>query len=341
MAAVIDAIDFARTLIDIPSPSEEECAVGEFLRDELARLGYAVRPQAVTERRFNVFALAGERPRVVLNSHIDTVPPWFASREDDENLYGRGACDTKGVIAAMVAAGERLRQRGIRDFAFLFVVGEETDSIGAKIANVELAQLGSKYVLVGEPTELKFARASKGALTAIVHFDGVAAHSAYPERGDSAVKKMFAAVSAIENTDWGSHELLGQATVNVGVVRGGEKPNIVPATAECELMFRTVGDHEEVRAKLEKLVGRFGGRIIHARGNAPQFMLVPDGAPSTIIAFNTDVPHLGNLGKPLLFGPGSILDAHGAGERIAKRDLVAAVETYCDTVIALLEGRVA
>jgi acetylornithine deacetylase len=332
---MIDPIALARELIDIPSPTGEERAMGEALERTLSRLGFTVKRHDVERDRFNVFASAGGRPRVVINSHIDTVPPWFASREDGEKIHGRGACDTKGVIAAMVAAGERLVAQGIRDFAFLFVVGEETDSVGAKSANVEFAKLGSEFVIVGEPTQSKFARASKGALTAFIHFNGVAAHSAYPERGDSAIKKMLAAISMIESTDWGSHEILGRATVNVGVVRGGEKPNIVPAEAECEMMFRTAGDHEAVRAKLQHLISRFGGRITLARGNAPQFMVVPDGAPSTVVAFNTDVPHLGNLGKPLLFGPGSILDAHGANECILKRDLIAAIDVYCDTVARL------
>jgi acetylornithine deacetylase len=331
----MDPIAFARKLIDIPSPTENEKAVGEFLDAELSRLGFEVLRYAVTDSRFNLYALAGGRPRVLINSHIDTVPPWFASREDASNLYGRGACDTKGVIAAMIAAGLRLREHNIRDFAFLFVVGEETDSIGAKTANRELADLGSEFVLVGEPTESKFARASKGALTCVIRFEGRAAHSAYPERGDSAIKKMLSAIAAIESTDWGSHEILGKATVNIGVVRGGEKPNIVPAFAECELMFRTVDDHEVVRAKLEQLVGRFGGKFTMTRGNAPQFMVVPEGAPSTVVAFNTDVPYLSNLGKPLLFGPGSILDAHGANECIAKRDLIAAIDVYYETVAQL------
>ena len=333
---MIDPIALARKLIDIPSPTEDERAVGEFLDAEMSGYGFVTKRLHVTDSRFNLFASAGGRPRVVINSHIDTVPPWFASREDSMNLYGRGACDTKGVIAAMIAAGLRLRERNIRDFAFLFVVGEETDSIGAKTANRQLADLGSEYVLVGEPTQSKFARASKGALTVFVRFEGVAAHSAYPERGDSAIKKMLAAITAIEATDWGSHEILGNATVNVGVVRGGEKPNIVPAVAECEMIFRMVDDHEVVRAKVEKLLGRFGGKITMARGNPPQFMLVPDGAPSTVVAFNTDVPHLSNLGKPLLFGPGSILDAHGDHEYIAKRDLLDAIDVYCETVAWLL-----
>ena len=216
---MIEPIALARKLIDMPSPTGDERAMGEFLERELAQLGLSVRRHTVERDRFNIFASAGGRPRVIINSHIDTVPPWFASREDNDKIYGRGACDTKGVIAAMIAAGERLLARGVRDFAFLFVVGEETDSIGAKAANFEFAHR-SEYVLIGEPTESKFARASKGALTAVAHFDGIAAHSAYPERGESAVKKMISAINAIEATDWGSHDVLGKSTVNVGVVRG-------------------------------------------------------------------------------------------------------------------------
>jgi acetylornithine deacetylase len=334
---MIDPIQLARQLIDIPSPTEGERAVGEFLESKLGALGYSTRRHDVAENRFNVFASAGGRPRVVINSHIDTVPPWFASYDEGEFLYGRGACDTKGIIAAMIAAGEKLREANIRDFAFLFVVGEETDSIGAKKANVEFASLGSEYVVVGEPTESKFVRASKGAFTCTVRFEGVAAHSAYPERGDSAITKLVAAIDAINRTNWGAHDVLGKTTVNVGVVRGGQKPNIVPAEAEAEMIFRTVSDSEEVKAKLEPLIAQFGGRIVKGLGNPPQFMTVPPEADAVVVAFNTDVPHLKSLGKPLLYGPGSILDAHGARERIAKRDVIAAVDVYRDLVMQLLQ----
>ena len=332
---MFDAIRFAKRLIDIPSPTESEFDAAVFLHDELAALGYACRKQAVSERRFNVYAAAGGRPRVVINSHIDTVPPWFAASDDDQFLYGRGACDTKGIIAAMIAAGERLRGDGMNAFAFLFVVGEETDSIGAKMANKEFASLGSEYVLVGEPTESTFARASKGALTCFVRFDGIAGHSAYPERGDSAINKMVAAIAEINATRWGTHGELGETTVNVGVVRGGEKPNVIPSEAECQMIFRTVTEPDEVQKKLQEILARHGGTITVSRGNAPQFMKVPDGAPSRVVAFNTDVPHLGALGQPLLFGPGSILDAHGANEKIGKKELLDSVQTYVDTVVAL------
>ncbi|HEV7764846.1 MAG TPA: M20/M25/M40 family metallo-hydrolase [Thermoanaerobaculia bacterium] len=336
-----DPIAFARQLIDVPSPTESELPAGELLERELTRLGFATRRQDISPTRFNLLALAGGTPRVLFNSHIDTVPPWFPSREDDEYLYGRGACDTKGIIAAMIAAGERLRLRGIDEFGFLFVVGEETDSIGAKAANVAFADLGSQYVVVGEPTESKFARASKGALTCHVRFKGVAAHSAYPHLGESAINRMVAAIAEINNTDWGTHEVLGRTTVNVGVVRGGQRPNIIPAEAECEMIFRLVTTPEQVQHQLDALVANHDGGIILSRGNPPQFMVVPEGAESHVVAFNTDVPWLPNLGMPLLFGPGSILDAHGANEKISKRDLLAAVVTYEEMVVALLEGRVA
>ncbi len=338
---MIDPIRLARQLIDIPSTTDNEAAVGDFLDDELTRLGFTTRSQPVSKSRFNLFASAGGRPRVVLNSHIDTVPPWFASYEEGDAIYGRGACDTKGVIAAMIAAGERLMAEHINDFAFLFVVGEETDSIGAKTANQGFADLGSEFVLVGEPTESKFARASKGAMTCVVRFHGVAAHSAYPYLGDSAINKLVAAVAEINAADWGLDDVLGESTVNVGVIRGGEKPNIVPAAAECEMVFRTVADPGEIRARLVPMLLKHGGEIVRCHGNPPQHMVVPMGAESTIVAFNTDVPHLQALGKPLLFGPGSILDAHGATEHISKRELLRAVDAYHDTVIALLDGKIA
>ena len=338
--AAFDPISFARQLIDTPSPTETEFAVAELLERELTRLGFATSRQDVGPTRFNLLALAGGTPRVILNSHMDTVPPWFASSMDEEYLYGRGACDTKGIIAAMIAAGHRLRKRGIDEFAFLFVVGEETDSIGAKAANVAFADLGSQFVVVGEPTESKFARASKGALTVHVRFKGVAAHSAYPHLGESAINRMVAAIAEINHTDWGTHDILGKTTVNVGVVRGGQRPNIIAADAECEMIFRLVTTPEEVQHRLETLIANHDGRITLSRGNPPQFMAVPEGAPSHIVAFNTDVPWLSNLGTPLLFGPGSILDAHGENEKISKDELLAAVKTYEEMVISLLEGRV-
>jgi acetylornithine deacetylase/succinyl-diaminopimelate desuccinylase-like protein len=228
-------------------------------------------------------------------------------------------------MAAMICAAEALLGAGVDGFGLLLVVGEETDSIGAKRANEHFAGLGSEYVVVGEPTESTFVRASKGALTATIEFSGIAAHSAYPERGHSAIVKLAEAIRAISAFDWGESPLLGRATANVGVVRGGLKANIVPPAAELEMILRIVEPPDIVLKKLEELVSPFEGRIRRWQGNAPVPMVVPRGADSTVVAFNTDAPHLRNLGRPLLYGPGSIL---------------AAIGTYRALVPDLLDGKV-
>jgi acetylornithine deacetylase len=336
----IDPIRLARELIDIPSPSGAEGVLGQHLHEYLGKLGFSATLHEVEPGRWNVLARAGGAPRVVLCTHIDTVPPVFPSRVEDGWLYGRGACDTKGILAAMITAGTRLVDRGVRDFAFLLVVAEETDSIGAKRANIEFAGLGSEALIVGEPTQSRFVRATKGALTATVRFEGVAAHSAYPERGDSAIVKLAGAIQAIGAAVWGDDPVLGKGTANVGVVRGGEKANVVAASAELEAIFRIVETPEAVAERFARVVAPFGGTIVRTAGNAPVHMAVPPGKESTIAAFNTDVPHLRNLGVPFLFGPGSILDAHAATERISLDDLVAAVTTYEELVVDILQGRV-
>jgi acetylornithine deacetylase len=333
-----DPIALARNLIDVPSVTDSEGAFATHLERILGDAGYRCERQEITAERFNLMVRAEGGPRVVLCSHLDTVPPFFPSREVDDFIFGRGACDTKGIIAAMISSGERLRGEGVRDFGYLFVVGEETDSIGAKVANEHYRDLGSEYIIVGEPTESKFVRASKGAFTSTVSFQGVAAHSAYAERGDSAVRKMVRAIEEIESTDWGEHPVLGKTTVNVGVVRGGERPNIVPGEAEMQMMFRTIDPPAAVAKRLQHIVRKYDGQIVRSHGNPPTFMTVPEGEEAIVVSFNTDVPHLSNLGKPLLFGPGSILDAHSADERIGKGEIIAAVETYRKLVLRLLAG---
>ncbi|MBI2214566.1 MAG: M20/M25/M40 family metallo-hydrolase [Acidobacteria bacterium] len=336
----IDPILLARQLIDIASPTEHERAVAEFIEPLLSSLGFACERQFVSADRFNILARTASRPRVILCTHLDTVPPFIASSEDATHLYGRGACDTKGLMAAMIGAAEELLRDGVDSFGILLVVGEETDSIGAKKANEHFAGIGSEYVVVGEPTESKFVRASKGALTLKVGFHGVAAHSAYPERGDSAILKLAEAVRAISAYDWGVSPSLGRTTANVGVVSGGLKPNIVPPSAELEMIFRVVEEPEVVLRRLEALVEPLGGTVMRWYGNAPVPMVVPRGVESTVVAFNTDAPHLPKIGKPLLFGPGSILDAHTEGERIAKSELLDSMDTYRGLVVDLIEGRV-
>src|SRR5262245_48179917 len=221
-------VELTKQLMAIPSVTGEEKAVGDFLARELAARGYRVDTQHVEPERNNIMAMAG-RPRVIFCTHLDTVPPVLPVREENGYLYGRGACDTKGIIAAMLEAGDRLRRNGVVDFGYLFVVGEEVNSIGAKAANT--LKWESEFVIVGEPTDNKLARAHKGTLMATLKFTGKAAHSGYPEQGISAIEGLWSLLSECINADWGSNPALGKGTFNVGIFRGGDRANIIPGQA--------------------------------------------------------------------------------------------------------------
>jgi acetylornithine deacetylase len=256
-------------------------------------------------------------------------------REDEEYLHGRGACDTKGIIAAMLEAGNRLRSNGIRNFAFLLVVGEEVDGAGARVANQR--QWQSTFVIVGEPTGNLLARAQKGTMNVQLSFDGKAAHSGYPEQGISAIEGLWTVLDECRRSEWGHDPVLGRGTFNIGVFQGGERANIVPGKATAAVMIRTVEQRDQVEGRLRDLV-RDRATIHIASSNEPHVMHVVDGFPTTVVSFGSDVPYLGRLGKPLLIGPGSILDAHTAHERISKQELMEGAAVYDRLVRTLLAG---
>ncbi len=326
-------IEFTKRLMNIPSVSGSEAEAGEFLAKHLASAGYRVERQKVEADRFNVLGFAGGNPKVVLCTHIDTVPPILPIHEDDDYLYGRGACDTKGIIAAMLETGDRLRSSGTTSFAYLFVVGEEVNGAGARAANG--LKWDSKFVVVGEPTANLMARAQKGTLNANLAFEGRAAHSGYPEQGISAIEGLWRVLADCRDADWGSDPVLGRGTFNIGVFQGGERANIVPARATASVMIRTIEKGDVIQERMRQLVGgRAALEIVSS--NDPQMMHVVDGFSTTVVSFGSDVPYLTNLGKPLLIGPGSILDAHTANEKISKRELMEGVDLYERLVRRLL-----
>jgi acetylornithine deacetylase len=318
--------------MSIPSVSGSEGKVGEFLESHLGSLGYRVERQNVTDDRFNVVAFAGQ-PHVMLCTHIDTVPPILPIGEDNDYLYGRGACDTKGIIAAMLEAGDRLRRNGTMNFGYLFVVAEETDSSGAKAANT--LEWDTKYTIVGEPTENYLARAQKGSMMANLAVKGRAAHSGYPERGISAIDNLLKVLADVQNEDWGNDPVLGKGMVNIGFLQGGERANIVAAHATASIMIRLVIPHVEAEEKMRKIAANRATMDVLSASD-PQILHVVDGYPTTVVSFGSDVPHLENLGKRLLVGPGSILDAHTADEKISKRELMEGVDLYERLVRQLL-----
>jgi len=328
----VNTSELTKLLMSIPSVSGSEGKVGEFLESHLGNLGYKVERQNVTQDRFNVIAFAGQ-PHVMLCTHIDTVPPMLPISEDNDYLYGRGACDTKGIIAAMLEAGDRLRRNGTTNFGYLFVVGEETDSSGAKAANT--LQWDTKYTIVGEPTENYLARAQKDTLMLNLTVKGRAAHSGYPERGVSAIDNLLKVLADVQNEDWGNDPVVGKGMANIGFLHGGERANILAAEATASIMIRVVIPYVEVEEKMRKIAAnRATMDVLSASG--PQTLHVLEGFPTTVVSFGSDVPHLENLGKRLLVGPGSILDAHGADEKISKKELMEGVDLYERLVRRLL-----
>jgi acetylornithine deacetylase len=338
----MNVFELTRALVDIESTSEYEGDVGEYLFAHLEKLAGktggrvekmdVVRIENVT-RRFNVFAHWGD-PIVTLSTHMDTVPPFFPSREDADFIYGRGACDAKGIIAAMIAAAERLLAEGVRNFGLLFVVGEERSSAGAITA--ARSPRGSRYLVNGEPTENKLALASKGTLRLEVIAQGRMAHSAYPELGESAIDALLDALEAIRRVPLPRDPLLGPGTLNIGTISGGRAPNVIPDAAKAELLMRLVDDPAPLREKFAAAGGK--------RAEVKEVLYIPvvkmekiEGLPTCVVSYTTDIPMFGGAwGKPLLIGPGTIHVAHTPDEKIQKRELTEAVEIYSTIVKKLL-----
>jgi acetylornithine deacetylase len=331
----MNVFELTHNLISIPSISGDEKPVALFLAEYLSRVGFDVELQDAGDDRPNLYARRGE-PEVALSTHTDTVPPYVEFIEDAEFIYGRGACDAKGIIAAMVKAGEALIEANVTDFGLLFVVGEEAGSPGARAAN-EIPNR-SRFLINGEPTESKLALGSKGALRAILRAHGRAAHSAYPEKGESAVDKLLEVLADLRDAEWPHDKTLGATTMNIGLIKGGVAGNVIPPEAEAELMFRVVNSSDSLKGIIEVVAGS-RVEIEYTFACDPVFTERLDGFETTVVAFTTDIPQLTNWGKPLLFGPGSILDAHTPGEKIAKRELVKAVEIYAQIVLRLKASR--
>jgi acetylornithine deacetylase len=335
----MQVFELTRRLIDIESITPNERQIGDFLWEHLSemarRFNGQVERMAVEIDRDNLFVHFGE-PVVVLSTHMDTVPPFIPSREDEDFIWGRGACDTKGIIAAMITAAEQLLTARRRNFGLLFVVGEERNSAGAHVAARN--PRGSKFLINGEPTENKLALGSKGALRYEVVAHGRMAHSAYPELGESAIEKLLDALERIRRIDLPADELLGPSTLNIGTITGGRAPNVIPDEARAEIMIRVVGDVAKLRNMIEAAV--------RPDAEAQEILMIPavhlrplDGFPTTVVAFTTDIPAFGKAwGEPFLIGPGSIHVAHTSEERIPKSELVEAVGLYRQLVERLGQG---
>jgi len=332
----MNVFELTRKLIDIESVTPNEEAIGwwllEYLRPLAQQFDGHVEALYVEPHRFNVFAHWGE-PTVTLSTHLDTVPPFFPSREDDENIWGRGACDVKGIIAAMIKAAESLLGDGHRNFALLFVVGEERNSAGAYAA--ASTPRGSRFLVNGEPTENRLALGTKGAFRFELHGHGRMAHSAYPELGDSAILKLVDALQLVRKMPLENDPILGASTLNIGTITGGRAPNVIPDHASAEVFVRLVDDGASVRQRVPETVGD----LVEVK----DILTIPaihlgslPGFETFVASYTTDIPAFGGAwGKPYLVGPGTIHVAHTSEERVPKDQLAAAVGIYRDLVLRL------
>ncbi len=338
----MDVFQLTRALVDIESITGNELQVGDFLFAQLGALceryeGGSVERMPVEPNRFNIFAEFSEAPLtpfVTLSTHMDTVPPFFASSEDEDYIYGRAACDTKGIIASMIGAADKLLADGVRNFGLLFVVGEERNSAGAYAAS--RSPRGSRFLINGEPTENKLALGSKGALRYEVAATGRMAHSAYPQLGESAILKLLDALDRIRRIELPTDAVLGPSTLNIGTIGGGRAPNVVPDEAHAEIMIRLVGDSTATRDALAQAVD--GLAELREVLEIPALHLgALDGLETTVVAYTTDIPAFGtSWGQPFLLGPGTIHVAHTLEERVPKKQLLEAVEIYQRMVRQLL-----
>jgi acetylornithine deacetylase len=334
MKSSFDAIAFARALINIDSTTGREADAGRWLSRELRERGYTVVEQPVDGGRANVFATI-EPPHVVLSTHYDCVPPFFPSRVEDGRLFGRGSCDAKGILAAQLAAAERLRARGEHRVGLLFVVGEERGSDGAMVANATPG--GSRFLINGEPTDSRLGTGTRGVLRLKLRAEGRAAHSAMPEHGVSAIDKLIDALVALRSIELPSDPELGTTYYSIGLIEGGIAPNVISPDASAEVLFRTVGPAEDILRAVQPL-----NRLVTSeevlRVPVVKLHTVP-GFSTAAFRFTTDVPFLDRWGTPLLFGPGSILVAHTSEEHVEIAELERAIGAYEQLALACLASR--
>ncbi|MBA3271821.1 MAG: M20/M25/M40 family metallo-hydrolase, partial [Acidobacteria bacterium] len=325
-------VALARQLIDIDSTTGREGEVADVLAAFLRGRGYAVVEQPLGDGRRNVIATLAE-PCVVFSTHFDCVPPFFPSRLEGDVLSGRGACDAKGILAAQVAAAEQLRASGEARVGLVFVAGEERGSDGAMAANTIASP--SRFLINGEPTDNRLGAATRGVFRIRLIATGQAAHTGYPELGESAIEKLLDVLMSLRVAAWPTDLALGTTHYTVGVIKGGVAPNVIPAHAEAEIVFRSVGHHHALREVLTRAVA---GRVAiqEVLEVPPMKLMTAEGFDTAVFAYTTDIPFLDKWGTPLLLGPGSIHVAHTDREHVHVTELLRAVDLYASLAADLL-----
>ena len=333
MDALSDAFGLTRALVALETPTGSEGPATDLLDGTLRRAGYRTVRQPVSPGRDNLLAFR-EPPALVFSTHVDCVPPYLPLSEDAETIRGRGSCDAKGLAAAMVAAAERLAAGGERRIGLLFLVGEENGSDGARVA-AGLEPRG-RFLINGEPTENRLSIGQKGSLRVDLTATGRAAHSAYPDEGESAVAALLDTIERIRQMPLARDPLLGPSTLNVGLIEGGVAPNVLAPEASAQILIRTVEPTGPLKAAIQALAApgvavAFPVELPSHKAGAP-----PAGWDTTVVSYASDLPFLASWGEGYQLGPGTILVAHTAQEHIRKADLLRGVELYVRLATDLL-----
>ncbi|KAF3282841.1 hypothetical protein TWF970_001576 [Orbilia oligospora] len=341
-----------RDLVSIPSVTGNEEQVARFLETYLQSKGFKVelipiQSPEYPKKRYNVFAYpeGGSRSApILLTSHIDTVPPFLPFKDGLRTVHGRGSCDAKASVASqIIAAEELLAQKHITEdtVSLLFVVGEETNGDGMRHMNTY--DLKWDAVVFGEPTELKLAVGHKGLAMLEVEAKGRASHSGYPNLGINANSHMINALYKLDNLKLPSSDLLGNTTLNIGVMSGGVAANVIPASAKAEVAIRIGAEHFiDVKVLVDDALKGIEG--VEATWKQPHYDPVfcdhdLEGFETIALSYGTDIPNLKGRHKKYLYGPGSILVAHGDNEKIDKSDLYEAVKGYKRIVRGILNAK--
>ncbi|MBS1767368.1 MAG: M20/M25/M40 family metallo-hydrolase [Acidobacteria bacterium] len=296
------------------------------LRALLMEAGAEIELHPVSPGRTNVLATWGS-PRLIFSTHLDTVPPFIAPRQEGSRIHGRGACDAKGQILAQLAAIHQLRAEGHDGFAWLGVVGEETDSAGARAAlNLADRFTEVRALINGEPTQNRLATGQRGALHLHLECRGLRAHSGSPERGRHALWPLLDWLQALREAPRPVDAELGPEIWNLGLLHGGDAPNVIPALASAEVLARTVPG-SDFAARVEALRPE-QGEIRVQLDEAPDRYPRLDGFEHAPMPFGSDAPTLRTLVPDrtvVLAGPGSIEVAHTDGEHLDLSDLEAGI----------------
>ena len=331
-----DALDRLCDWIAIDSVTGHEGDYGDALARHVASLGFAVERQELEPGRFNVLARADE-PELVFCTHLDTVPPFFGPRRAGATIHGRGACDAKGPALAMIEAARRLVRSGERRIGFLFTVGEETDGGGAQLANRATSERWRpRWTIIGEPTDNRFVRGGKGVFKGTLRAHGVASHSSRP-LGPSAIHELVRVLARLLDEGWGEHPVFGRGSINFGLVQGGVASNVVAPSASAALMARVVEDPGAVEARIRaRLTKEVEFEAEKSYGPVEFHVPAAHAKDAPVVAFGTDAPWLTRFGTRLLYGPGSIDDAHTDHEKLATASFERAVGEYERTARELL-----